>query len=381
MNDSHGSSRPAPPTAAAPVAGGDGLVQVVAAALLLASLVGAGFAARSVARQRDALQLVVTHEGGQGMPPHVALATAALGTFRGLAVDVLWIRADELQNQGQYYEAQTLAQWITALQPRFPQVWNFQAHNLAYNISVASDVPAERWGWVDRGMQLLRDQGIPLNPNAPQLCDMLAFILHHKVGGRIDRAHWYYKARVAADMQEVLGDMTAGRTTAEALAAFRRVAESPDDLGAATAEQAELRDLLALLAEHGAAPDENFLRMIGRVLMVEGSRDGGVLYGRGLPAGTNRALVLAIRRRRPCSHPPRARVPDHLVELRLHAHRQPVLEDPARELARREAGAARDLGALGLLPRGAQEDGAERPRADAIRQPVLRDPVAGPLVV
>jgi hypothetical protein len=286
----------AAPTAAAPLAGGDGLAQAIAAALLIASLVGAGFAAGTVARQRDALQLVVTHEAAGGMPPHVALATAALGTFRGLAVDVLWIRADELQNTGQYFEAQTLAQWITALQPRFPQVWNFQAHNLAYNISVASDVNAERWGWVDRGMQLLRDQGIPLNPSAPQLYDMLAFILHHKVGGRIDRAHWYYKARVAADMQEVLGDMAGGKTTAEALAAFRRVADAPADLESSAASRGDLRDLLALLAAHGAAPDEDFLRMIGRVIMAEGSRDGGILYGRGFPAGTNRPLVLAIRK-------------------------------------------------------------------------------------
>lgn len=285
------------PAAAAPLAGGDGLAQAVAAALLVASLVGAGFTARAVARQRDALQLVVSREAAGGMPPHVALATAALGTFRGLAVDVLWIRADELQNAGQYFEAQTLAQWITSLQPRFPQVWNFQAHNMAYNISVASDVNAERWGWVDRGMQLLRDQGIPLNPGAPQLYDMLAFILHHKVGGRIDRAHWYYKARVAADMQEVLGDMTGGKTTAEALAAFRRVADAPTAIGSIVAPQGELRDLLALLAEHGAAPDEDFLRMLGRVIMAEGSRDGGILFGRGFPAGTNRPLILALRKR------------------------------------------------------------------------------------
>jgi len=101
---------------------------------------------------------------------------------------------------------------------------------------------------------------------------------------------------VAADMQEVLGDMAGGKTTAEALAAFRRVADAPADLESTAASRADLRDLLALLAAHGAAPDEDFLRMLGRVIMAEGSRDGGILYGRGFPAGTNRPLVLAIRK-------------------------------------------------------------------------------------
>lgn len=91
--------------------------------------------------------------------------------------------------------------------------------------------------------------------------------------------------------------MTGGKTTAEALAAFRRVADAPTAIGSIVAPQGELRDLLALLAEHGAAPDEDFLRMLGRVIMAEGSRDGGILFGRGFPAGTNRPLILALRKR------------------------------------------------------------------------------------
>jgi hypothetical protein len=282
-------------TAAMPIGTGDGLVQAVAAAVMIGCLVGAGFLARTVARQRQDLQLVMSLEGQQGMPPHVALATAALGTFRGLAVDVLWIRAAELQNLGQYFEAQTLAQWITSLQPRFPQVWTFQAHNLAYNISVASDVPSERWAWVDRGIRLLRDRGLQLNPSAPQLCDMLAFIFHNKVGNKVDQEHWYFKARVASDMQEVLGDLTAGKTTPEVIESFRRIAEAPDDLAAAAAERADLREVLDLMTAHGALPDEAFLRMVGRVIMADASRDGSILYGGGMPPGTNREFIAALR--------------------------------------------------------------------------------------
>ncbi|NDG93304.1 MAG: hypothetical protein EBY55_09220 [Gammaproteobacteria bacterium] len=92
---------------------------VAAAGSLLVAFTGAGLLAGTIQKQRDELQLVVTMRGTEGMPPHVAVVTAALGTFRGLAVDVLWARADHLQTQGEFYEAQTLSQWITTLQPRF----------------------------------------------------------------------------------------------------------------------------------------------------------------------------------------------------------------------------------------------------------------------
>lgn len=316
-SDSHTA---APSTAALPIGSGDGLVQAAAALVMVACLVAAGFMARTVARQREDLQLVMSLEGQQGMPPHVALATAALGTFRGLAVDVLWIRAAELQNLGQYFEAQTLAQWITSLQPRFPQVWTFQAHNLAYNISVASDVPDERWGWVDRGIRLLRDRGIQLNPSAPQLYDMLAFIFHNKVGNKVDQEHWYFKARVASDMQEVLGDLTEGKTTAEVIDAFRRVNEAPDDLAAIAAERSDVQEVLDLMATHGARPDENFLRMLGRVIMADASRDGSILYGSGMPPGTNREFIAALRQQPEMTGPLFEVILPHLQKKVLAEH-------------------------------------------------------------
>ena len=125
----------------------DRAVMGIAALVLTVATATAGWLAAGIQRERRELELVVSRAGTEGMPPHVAIATAALGTFRGLAVDVLWARADHLQTEGEYFEAQTLSQWITALQPRFQKVWGFQAWNLAYNIAAATQVPEERWGW------------------------------------------------------------------------------------------------------------------------------------------------------------------------------------------------------------------------------------------
>jgi len=272
----------------------DRLVQLLAVGTCLVALVLAGALARSIGQERQDRDLVVSLADTRGMPPHVALVTAALGTFRGLAVDALWMRADRLQDEGQYYEAQTLSQWITSLQPRFPRVWAFQAWNLAYNISASTRVAEERWGWVRRGMELLRTRGIPLNPGDPDLPMELGWIYFHKIGGKSDREHWYYKARLAREFRELLGDMTGGVTTGEAIDRFAEVAAAPDALDELRRDPA-VADVLALLAAHGATPDEAFVRMLGRVRMYSSSIDARIRFGAGLPEGTNRPLVAAIQ--------------------------------------------------------------------------------------
>lgn len=271
----------------------DRFIEGIAATLLVACLAGAGVTARSLGRQREALGLVVSMEGTRGMPPHVALATAALGAFRGLAVDALWARADALQDAGEFFEAQTLAQWITALQPRFPQVWGFQAWNLAYNISVCTKAADERWEWINRGVELLRRQGIPLNPGDANLPAELGWLYFHKIGGKTDREHWYYKARLVREFREFLGDLTGGRSTAEAIERFRRIASAPDDLESLRADR-DVADALTLVAEHGEKPDEQLLRMLGRAALYDASLDTQLLTGKALPTGTNRGLLVPL---------------------------------------------------------------------------------------
>jgi hypothetical protein len=140
-------------------------------------------------------------------PPSLAFATVALGAFRGLIVDALWIRADRLKSEGQFFDAKQLAEWITILQPRFAAVWEFRSWNMAYNISVAIPVtrPQERWKWVKNGYELLRDKGIPLNPKSISLYRQLALIFQHKIGDVMDEAHKYYKLQLADAIEPLVG--------------------------------------------------------------------------------------------------------------------------------------------------------------------------------
>ena len=107
--------------------------------LLLAaiSLFGAGRVQQSLNRDRDALGLT---RGAvlENAPPMLAFTTVALGGFRGLISNFLWMRANDLQQDDKFFEAEQLADWITKLEPTFASVWVFQGWNMAYNISVRS---------------------------------------------------------------------------------------------------------------------------------------------------------------------------------------------------------------------------------------------------
>src|SRR3954454_2383147 len=106
------------------------IILVILAALLIA---GAGTLQKSLNHDRDTLGL--THvEGLTNAPPVLAFTTVALGGFRGLISNLLWIRASELQENDKFFEAAQLADWITKLEPHFSQVWAHEAWNMAYNI-------------------------------------------------------------------------------------------------------------------------------------------------------------------------------------------------------------------------------------------------------
>lgn len=137
-------------------------------------------------------------------PPVLAFTTVALGGFRGLIANALWIRTTELQEDGKYFEAVQLADWITKLQPHFTQVWANQAWNMAYNISVKFPNPEDRWLWVQRGIELLRDQGLQYNPGQALMYRELGWMFQHKMGANLDDAHWLYKTEWARMMDEVI---------------------------------------------------------------------------------------------------------------------------------------------------------------------------------
>lgn len=179
------------------------LLVVLAACLLI----GTSQVQSSMNRDRERLGLtrVAVLENA---PPVLAFTTLALGGFRGLISNVLWIRANDLQDAGKFFEMAQLADWITKLEPHYVHVWLNQAWNMSYNISVKFKDYPDRWRWVKRGIELLRDDGLRYNPNETLIFRELAWHFQHKMGQNLDDAHMYYKQEWADEMAEVFGRKT-----------------------------------------------------------------------------------------------------------------------------------------------------------------------------
>jgi len=179
--------------------------KLVWAVLTLAFLILAGTTQHALNRQRLDMGVGRGESLGKSAPPVLVFTTVALGGFRGLIANLLWIRAIELQDEGKFFEKVQLADWITKLQPHFVSVWAFQAWDMAYNISVKFSQAAERWQWVLRAIELLRDEALRYNPDETLIYQQLSWLFQHKMGQDMDDAHFYYKQAWAKQMDAVLG--------------------------------------------------------------------------------------------------------------------------------------------------------------------------------
>jgi hypothetical protein len=180
------------------------LKKIILVALATVLLVGVSQIQRMLNRDRERLGLTRV-EPLENMPPVLAFTTQALGGFRGLIANALWVRAMDLQDEDKFFEMAQLADWITKLEPHYVQVWLVQAWNMAYNISVKFTDFQDRWRWVQRGISLLRDDGLRFNPNETLIYRELAWFFQHKMGANLDDANVTYKQEWLKQMNSVLG--------------------------------------------------------------------------------------------------------------------------------------------------------------------------------
>jgi len=150
------------------------------AAAMIPLLLLAGFAQRRLNQDRVAMGITRGEQLGKTAPPVLVFTTVALGGFRGLIANALWVRAMDLQDESKYFEKVQLADWITKLQPHFVTVWVVQAWDMAYNISIKFNDHHDRWQWVMRGIELLRDEALKYNPDETLIYRVLTWIFPPK---------------------------------------------------------------------------------------------------------------------------------------------------------------------------------------------------------
>lgn len=169
------------------------LPALVAGAVLLGA---AQIVAIAAAPRREAAEL-------GALPPGEFAGTLMLGGFRGLACDLLWLRASSAKEQGRHYESVALAEAITRVQPKFADVWQHLAHDLAYNIAFAADGADARYAWFSAGAEA-NLRGIERNPGEERLVRHLAWMFNHRgdqFHRQIEAADW--AARLAPALAAV----------------------------------------------------------------------------------------------------------------------------------------------------------------------------------
>lgn len=140
-------------------------------------------------------------------PASQATSTSWLfaGAFRGIAADWLWIRMSLRTDEGKYFEIQPLAAMISTLEPDIPEVWTYQAWNMAYNISILFPDLSEQYVWIMRGIHLLKNEGLKSNPHSALITFELAWFYFHKInasmGGTNDGMKAIYSAAISDQLK------------------------------------------------------------------------------------------------------------------------------------------------------------------------------------
>ena len=176
------------------------IVYVLLLALLLFPISQLGSPATLEDRGGKLAQLRDEYELGQSDlgdidPASETIRMATLG-LRGIAVSMLWSKANEFKKKEDWTNFRATLEQLSKLQPYFISFWKYQAWNLTYNVSVELDAVRDRFGYVKRGIEFLKE-GTKFNRDNPHLLSELGWFVGNKIG-RADE-HVEYRRMFKAD--------------------------------------------------------------------------------------------------------------------------------------------------------------------------------------
>jgi hypothetical protein len=119
-------------------------------------------------------------ELGQIDPASETMKMATLG-LRGVATNLLWTKANGYKKTESWDKLSATLNQIAKLQPNYITVWEFQAHNLSYNVSAEFDNYRHRYQWVRKGIEFLIE-GTQYNQRNPRLIWNLGWFTGQKIG-------------------------------------------------------------------------------------------------------------------------------------------------------------------------------------------------------
>ncbi len=140
---------------------------------------GGGDGGGRLAQMRDAYDISES-DLGEISPASETMKLASLG-MRGVAASMLWKKSHEYHVAHEWDRLKATLNNILLLQPHFDKVWEFQAHNLAYNVSTEFDDYRQRYEMVREGTEFLT-KGVRQNTKAPRLIWYTGWFYGSKLG-------------------------------------------------------------------------------------------------------------------------------------------------------------------------------------------------------
>ncbi|MCI0360134.1 MAG: hypothetical protein L0211_16775 [Planctomycetaceae bacterium] len=140
-------------------------------------------------------------ELGEIDPASETMKLATLG-LRGVATNILWLYAIHHKKVEDWDKLELTVQQIIRLQPNFLEVWDFQAHNLSYNVSVEFDDYRMRYQWVKKGIDFLI-LGTHYNRQEPGLLNQVGWFTGQKMGRSDEQKQFRRMFRTDKDLHEL----------------------------------------------------------------------------------------------------------------------------------------------------------------------------------
>ena len=122
-----------------------------------------------------------------------------------MATNLLWTKADGYKRTESWDKLSATLNQIAKLQPNYISVWEFQAHNLSYNVSAEFDDYRSRYHWVKKGLEFLLE-GTKYNQRNPRLFWSLGWFTGHKIGRSDEHVQFRRLFRQDTDFHNTLMD-------------------------------------------------------------------------------------------------------------------------------------------------------------------------------
>ena len=155
------------------------LVAMLVPLYLLGQPAGGGDSGGTLSQMRDDFSIAES-DLGEINPASETMKLACLG-LRGVAAGLLWNKAHQFKVNHEWDRFKAALNNIILLQPHYDKVWEHQAHNLAYNVSIEFDDYRQRYEMVREGTEFLT-RGVRQNRKAPRLIWYTGWFYGSKMG-------------------------------------------------------------------------------------------------------------------------------------------------------------------------------------------------------